>query len=172
MQTVMLCKQVLVLNQNFEPISVCGVKRAIVMLYLGKAEMIETADSLMLRSQSTVIPVPSVIRLGFYVRVPVKRIMLTRKNIIKRDGGRCQYCGKKKAQMTVDHVVPKIYGGADTWENLVCACLECNNRKGHSTPEQIGLVLFRKPRRPNHITFIQQFVGVSDHRWRQYLFMD
>jgi 5-methylcytosine-specific restriction endonuclease McrA len=168
----MLYKQVLVLNQNFEPISVCGVKRAIVMLYLGKAEIIETADSLMLRSQSTVIPVPSVIRLGFYVKVPVKRIMLTRKNIIKRDGGRCQYCGKKRPQMTVDHVIPKIYGGVDTWENLVCACLECNNRKGHNTPEQIGLALIRKPRRPNHITFIQQFVGVSDHRWRQYLFMD
>ena len=168
----MLCRQVLILNQNFEPISVCSVRRAVVMLYLGKAETIETADGLALRSQSMQIPVPSVIRLDFYVKVPVKRIMLTRKNIIKRDGGRCQYCGKKKAQMTVDHVIPKIFGGGDTWENLVCACLECNNKKGHRTPEQIGLPLFRKPRRPNHITFIQQFVGISDHRWRQYLFMD
>ena len=168
----MLCRQVLILNQNFEPISVCSVRRAVVMIYLGKAETIETADGLVLRSQATQIPVPSVIRLDFYVKVPAKRIMLTRKNIIKRDGGRCQYCGKKKAQMTVDHVDPKIYGVSDSWENLVCACLECNNRKGHHTPEQIGLALFRKPRRPNHITFIQQFVGISDRRWRQYLFMD
>jgi 5-methylcytosine-specific restriction endonuclease McrA len=168
----MLCRQVLILNQNFEPISVCSVKRAIVMIYLGKAETIETVDSKVLRSQSVKIPVPSVIRLDFYVKVPVKRIMLTRKNIIKRDGGRCQYCGKKKAQMTVDHVIPKIYGGSDTWENLVCACSECNNKKSHHTFEQIGFSLIRKPRKPNHITFIQQFIGISDNRWRQYLFMD
>jgi 5-methylcytosine-specific restriction endonuclease McrA len=161
-----------VLNQNFEPVSVCSVKRAVIMLYLGKAEIIETADGFVLRSQSTQIPVPSVIRLDFYVRVPVKRIMLTRKNIIKRDGGHCQYCGRKKPQMTVDHIIPKIFGGRDTWENLVCACLECNNRKGHQTPEQSGLRLIRRPRRPNHITFIQQFIGISDNRWRQYLFMD
>ena len=83
----MLCRQVLVLNQNFEPISVCSVRRAVIMLYMGKAETIETADGLALRSQSIQIPVPSVIRLDFYVKVPVKRIMLTRKNIIKRDGG-------------------------------------------------------------------------------------
>jgi 5-methylcytosine-specific restriction endonuclease McrA len=168
----LLCRQVLVLNQNFEPVSVCSVKRAVIMLYLGKAEIIETADGFVLRSQSTQIPVPSVIRLDFYVRVPVKRIMLTRKNIIKRDGGHCQYCGRKKPQMTVDHIIPKIFGGRDTWENLVCACLECNNRKGHQTPEQSGLRLIRRPRRPNHITFIQQFIGISDNRWRQYLFMD
>jgi 5-methylcytosine-specific restriction endonuclease McrA len=168
----MLYRQVLVLNQNFEPVSVCTVRRAVVMLYLGKAEIIETADGFVLRSQSSHIPVPSVIRLDFYVRVPSKRIMLTRKNIIKRDGGRCQYCGKKKPQMTVDHIITKIFGGRDTWENLVCACLECNNRKGHQTPEHSGLNLVRRPRRPNHITFIQQFIGVNDHRWRQYLFMD
>jgi 5-methylcytosine-specific restriction endonuclease McrA len=142
------------------------------MLYLGKAEIIETSDGHVLRAQSAQIPVPSVIRLDFYVKVPAKRIMLTRKNIIKRDGGRCQYCGRKRSQMTVDHVIPKIYGGSDSWENLVCACLECNNKKGHHTPEQINLMLIRKPRRPNHITFIQQFIGISDHRWRQYLFMD
>jgi 5-methylcytosine-specific restriction endonuclease McrA len=168
----MLCRQVLVLNQNFEPISVCSVKRAVILLYLGKAEIIETADGLTLRSQKSQIAVPSVVRLDYYVHVPAKRIMLTRKNIIKRDSGRCQYCGRKKPQMTVDHVIPKIYGGADSWENLVCACLECNNKKGHQTPEKIGFQLIRKPRRPNHITFIQQFIGVSDRRWRQYLFMD
>jgi 5-methylcytosine-specific restriction endonuclease McrA len=98
--------------------------------------------------------------------------MLTRKNIIKRDGGRCQYCNQKKPKMTVDHIIPKIYGGKDTWENLVCACMECNNKKGHHTPEQVGMKLHKKPRKPNHITFIQQFVGVSDNRWRRYLFMD
>ncbi len=171
-RVAMIYRQVLILNQNFEPLSVCTVKRAVIMTYLGKAQIVETLDGYILRSERSEIYVPSVIRLEYYVKVPVKRIMLTRKNIIKRDGGRCQYCGRKRGQMTVDHVVPKIYGGGDTWDNLVCACHDCNNKKGHHYPDQVGLRLVRKPRRPNHITFIRQFVGVSDNRWRQYLFMD
>jgi len=168
----MIYRQVLVLNQNYEPLSVCSVKRAVIMMFLDKAQLIETLDGQKLRSQSLEIPVPSVIRLDYYIKVPDKRIMLTRKNIIKRDGGRCQYCGQKKTEMTVDHVIPKRYSGQDTWENLVCACQECNNRKGHQLPEQAGLRLIRRPRRPNHITFIQQNVGAQNHRWKPYLFMD
>ena len=168
----MLYRQVLVLNQNFEPLSICSVKRAVIMAYLGKAEIVETVDGQVFRSQTIRIPIPSVVRLDLFVKVPFKRILLTRKNIIKRDAGRCQYCGSKKNNMTVDHVIPKIYGGGDTWENLVCACQDCNNKKGHHAPEQVSMKLLRRPRRPNHITFIQQFVGVADQRWRQYLFMD
>jgi 5-methylcytosine-specific restriction endonuclease McrA len=81
------------------------------------------------------------------------------------------YCGSREGPMTVDHVVPKIYGGADTWENLVAACLKCNNSKGNRTPEQAGMKLRKKPRRPNHIMFIQRFIGVTDRRWRPYLFL-
>jgi 5-methylcytosine-specific restriction endonuclease McrA len=168
----MIYRQVLVLNQNYEPLSICSVKRAVVMMYLRKAELIETLDGYKLRSQKTEIAVPSVIRLDYYVKVPGKRVMLTRKNVIKRDGSRCQYCGEKKGQMTVDHVVPKRYNGEDTWENLVCACQECNNKKGHQLPEKAGLRLIKRPRRPSHITFIQQNVGKSNHRWRPYVFMD
>lgn len=141
-------------------------------MYLDKAQVIETLDGQKLRAQLMEIPAPSVIRLGYYVKIPEKRVMLTRKNVIKRDGGRCQYCGLKKGQMTVDHVIPRRFDGKDTWENLVCACHECNNKKGHQLPEQAGLKLIRKPRRPNHITFIQQSVGSQNHRWRPYLFMD
>jgi len=168
----MIYRQVLVLNQNYEPLSVCSVKRAVVMMYLDRAQLIETLDGHKLRAQSLEIPVPSVIRLDYFVKLPGKRVMLTRKNVIKRDGGRCQYCGLKKNQMTVDHVIPRRFKGADTWENLVCACQECNNKKGHQMPEQAGLRLIRRPRRPNHITFIQQFVGNQNHRWKPYLFMD
>lgn len=168
----MIYCQVLVLNQNYEPLSICNVKRAVVMMYLAKAELIETLDGYKLRSETQEIPVPSVIRLDYYIKIPDKRVMLTRKNIIKRDGGRCQYCGQKKSQMTVDHVVPKRFNGGESWENLVCACHECNNRKGHQHPKQAGLRLIRKPRRPNHITFIQQYVGKQNHRWKPYLFMD
>ncbi|MGB8658348.1 MAG: HNH endonuclease [Candidatus Zixiibacteriota bacterium] len=168
----MLYKDVLILNQNYEPLTVCSAKRAVVLVYLGKAEIIEKYDGCTVRSVSLSIPVPSVVRLGFYVHVPNKRILLSRKNIIKRDGHCCQYCGEKGSPMTVDHIIPRIYGGKDTWENLVCACITCNNIKGNHTPEQAGLSLLRQPRRPTYITFIQQFVGISDQRWRQYLFLD
>jgi 5-methylcytosine-specific restriction endonuclease McrA len=168
----MLNTNVLVLNQNFEPLSVCSVRRAVILVFLGKAEIIEKHDGRMVRSVSVSIPMPSVVRLGFYIHVPHKRILLTRKNIIKRDGHRCQYCGANHSSMTVDHVIPKLYGGKDTWENLVCACIKCNNIKGNRTPEQAGLRLLRQPKRPTHITFIQQFVGISDQRWKQYLFLD
>ncbi len=163
---------VLVLNGNYEPLSVCSVKRAVVMVFLGKAEVVERHDGDSVRSVSFAIPVPSVVRLGFYISVPQKRILLTRKNVIKRDGHRCQYCGEVRGPMTVDHVIPKMYGGKDVWENLICACLRCNNIKGDRTPDQAGLSLLRQPKRPNHVTFIQQFIGVSDHRWRPYLFLD
>jgi len=110
----MLNRNVLVLNQNYEPLSVCSVKRAVILVYLGKAEIIEKHDGYMIRSVSVSIPLPSVVRLGFYIHVPHKRILLTRKNIIQRDGHRCQYCGENHGAMTVDHVIPKIYGGKDT----------------------------------------------------------
>ncbi len=168
----MINQRVLVLNQNYEPLSVCTVKRAVVLTFLGKADIVESCDGKKIRSPSTVFPLPSVVRLGFYVRVPGKRIMLSRKNILKRDGHRCQYCGTINGPLTVDHVLPKIYGGNDSWENLVCACTKCNSIKGDKTPEQAGLKLLRKPRKPNHITFIQQFIGISDQRWRRYLFLD
>jgi 5-methylcytosine-specific restriction endonuclease McrA len=168
----MLSKDVLVLNQNFEPLSVCSVKRAVILVYLGKAEIIERYDGQTIRSISWSIPVPSIVRLDFYVKVPHKSIVLSRKNVIKRDGHKCQYCGSTEGPMTVDHVIPKIYGGKDSWDNLVCACMKCNNIKGNRTPEQAGSKLQRQPRKPNHITFIQQFVGIADNRWKQYLFLD
>ncbi len=168
----MLNRNVLILNQNYEPLTVCSVKRAVVMMLLGKVEMIETMDGHMLHSVSTAIRVPSVVRLGFYVKVPRKRIFLSRKNIIKRDGHRCMYCGRSEGSMTVDHVIPKRMGGRDTWENLVCACTKCNNRKGDRTPEQANMTLIKRPRKPNHLMFIQRFIGISDDSWKPYLFME
>ena len=168
----LLQENVLVLNQNYEPLSVCSVKRATVLLYLGKAQTIEKRDGDLIRSVSCSVSVPSVVRLGFYIKVPQKRVLLTRKNIIKRDGHRCQYCGETTGPMTVDHIISRLDGGKDSWENLVCACIRCNNIKSNRTPEQAGMKLLRTPKRPNHITFIQQFVGISDNRWRRYLFLD
>jgi 5-methylcytosine-specific restriction endonuclease McrA len=167
-----LSGHVLVLNQNYEPLSICSIKRAVVMMYLGKAELIERFDGKKIHSVRQVFPAPSVVRLGWYVQRPNKRVLLSRKNIIKRDNRRCQYCGSTSAAMTVDHVVPKKRGGKDSWENLICACLRCNNRKGDRTPEEAGMQLLSTPKRPDHLTYIRHFAGADDDRWRRYLFLD
>ena len=172
MSSSLITRNVLMLNQNYEPLTVCTARRAFLLLFQGKAEMIETADGFKIHSVNRSFPLPSVVRLWQYKKVPYKRIMLTRKNILMRDGHRCQYCGTSRGAMTVDHVMPKTMNGKDSWENLVCACVACNNRKGDRTPEKAGFSLVRRPTRPSHIHFIQRYIGVSDIRWRRYLFMD
>jgi 5-methylcytosine-specific restriction endonuclease McrA len=167
-----LNSNVLILNQNYEPLSVCSARRAFLLVYLGKAELIEKSDGYKIRSVAASYAVPSVVRLDRYVRSPRKKILLTRKNIIIRDNHTCCYCGANKGPMTVDHVIPKNMGGNDSWENLVCACDRCNNLKGDRTPAQASMGLLRRPTRPNHITYIQRFVGVRDERWKPYLFME
>ena len=107
-----LSKQVLMLNCNYEPMSVVPAKKAIILLYLGKAELVERYDH-WVRSVTTRMPLPSIVRLVSYVRVPNKRIILTRKNILKRDGRQCQYCGTRTGPFTVDHVIPRDRGGKE-----------------------------------------------------------
>jgi 5-methylcytosine-specific restriction endonuclease McrA len=85
---------------------------------------------------------------------------------------RCQYCGFNHGPFTIDHVIPKRSGGLDTWENLVCACISCNNKKGDRTPEQANMPLLKTPRRPSHLFFIQSFLGHPDDSWKPYLFMN
>lgn len=169
--SVSLTHSVLVLNQSYEPLHICSVRRAIVLVFRGRAEVVETLDTY-IHTVDNAFPIPSVVRLGFYVRVPPKPLALTKRNVLKRDGFQCQYCGTNRGPFTIDHVVPRAHGGRDTWENLVCACHRCNNQKGDQTPAEAGLVLMRKPRSPNHVTFIRHYVGVPDVRWRPYLFMD
>jgi 5-methylcytosine-specific restriction endonuclease McrA len=168
----MLTNRVLVVNQNYEPLIVTSVKRAIVMMYLGKATVVESRNGRRIRAVSRAFEEPSIVRLDFYARVPYRQVMLNRKNVIKRDGGRCQYCGTSSGVMTVDHVVPKLRGGGDIWENLVCACDRCNNRKGNRTPDQAGMRLLSSPRKPSHLTFIRQSIGKGDEVWNKYLFFD
>ncbi|MEE4310501.1 MAG: HNH endonuclease [candidate division KSB1 bacterium] len=164
--------QVLVLNQNYEPMTITDAKKAIILIYLGKAELVEKHDSLLVRSVTVALPMPSIVRLTRYISVPRKRIVLSRKNIVKRDGHRCQYCGTTHGPITVDHVIPKGRGGKDTWENLVCACTRCNNKKGNRTPEEANMTLARRPQKPSHIFFIRYFIGKLDNRWKPYLFMN
>lgn len=166
----MVNRPVLLLNQNYEPLSVCRARRALVLVLLQKAEPVERYD-LELRSVNTSMTVPSVLRLNYYVRVRRREVPLTKRNVMRRDDNTCQYCGRRHAMMTTDHVIPRSAGGADLWENLVCACSECNARKGNRTPAQARMVLRRKPKTPHYITFAVNALGDVPDTWRQYLFL-
>lgn len=166
-----LKRNVLVLNQNYEPVTLCNVKRAVILVYLGKAEIVEKLD-IELHSVNNSIAFPSVVRLMVFIRKPRNNVVLNRKNIIKRDYHTCQYCGKKNLPMTVDHIVPKHFGGEDSWTNLICACIKCNNKKGNRTPEQANMKLLKKPKRPSHLFFIQFLVEKPHNAWKPYLFLN
>jgi 5-methylcytosine-specific restriction endonuclease McrA len=162
---------VLVLNQNYEPLNVCSARRALLLIFRGKAQTVEASDQAV-RTVETRFTLPSVVRLENYVRAPRRSVVLSKRNILRRDGQQCQYCGVRHKVMTVDHIVPRRLGGPATWENLVCACAACNTKKGDHTPEKVGLCLRRQPKRPNNVNFIRNFLGVSDKRWKPYLFVD
>jgi 5-methylcytosine-specific restriction endonuclease McrA len=163
--------KVLILNGNYEPLAITNVEKAIILLYLSKAELVSSMSGRAVRSTSMTMPFPSVVRLSSYVRVPFKKVILSRKNILRRDGHRCQYCGASSVTLTVDHIMPKSRGGEDSWENLVSACLRCNNVKGSQTPDEAQMQLMRRPIRPNHVTFLRQFAGHTSKDWEPYLFM-
>lgn len=166
----MLNRPVLLLNQNYEPLSVCRTRRALVLVLTRKAEPVENSG-LELHTVNISIPIPSVLRLNYYVRVRRREVPLTKRNILRRDNNVCQYCGKRGPVMTTDHVIPRAMGGADSWENMVCACPECNARKGNRTPAQAGMKLLRKPRAPHYVTFALNVMGDIPEAWRQYLFL-
>jgi len=158
------------LNQSYEPLTICNVKKAIVLILLGKAELVADNERKKIHTVSKTFPWPSVIRLNDFVKVPYKKIILTRRNILKRDGHKCAYCGRGDLPLTIDHVIPKSKGGDDSWENLVAACLPCNNKKGDRTPDEAGMKLRTKPYAPNHIMFIKSAVGRMEESWKPYLF--
>jgi len=167
-----LSRDVLILNQNYEPLSITEAKKAFVISYLGKAQIVETYEGLQLNTVNRSYPVPSVVRLKNYVRISRRTLSPTRKNILKRDGYRCQYCGTKVGPMTVDHVIPRKMGGKDTWENLVCACTKCNAKKGDHSLREAKLELIRAPRKPHFFYLIHNIVNIPDPNWRPYLFLD
>ena len=165
-------RHVLVLNQNYEPLTITKARRAIVLVFMGKAEIVERYDGNQIHSVSRTFPLPSIVRLAFFIKTPRSVIALSRKNIIKRDHHQCQYCGKMEGPLTTDHVIPKTRGGTDSWENLVCACATCNKKKGGQTLKEAGMTLVKKPRKPHFFSFIHSFLEIPDPSWRQYLFME
>ncbi len=159
----------LVLNATYEPINVCTVRRAVVLLLKAKAEILEQTEW-ELHSVSTTIARPVVIRLVSYVRIPrdTHRRKITRRAVFARDDWTCQYCGSR-SNLTVDHVVPRSKGGSSTWENIVASCAPCNRRKGNASPRQAGMRLLRRPRTPSPHVFIQVASPTIPAAWQQYL---
>ncbi len=161
--------RVLVLNATYEPVNVCTVRRAVVLLLKQKAELLERAEW-EIHAASTTLARPVVIRLVTYVRIPrdTHRRKITRRAVFARDNWTCQYCGSR-AQLTVDHVVPRSKGGASTWDNIVASCAPCNRRKGDALPRQAGMHLLSQPRTPSPHVFIQVASPTIPAAWRQYL---
>ncbi len=160
--------KVLVLNASYEPLNITSWRRAVVLLIKGKAEQVEHNGKYIYSG----FPLPTVIRLRHYVRVPYKEIPLTRRNLLHRDAHSCQYCGYTGDELTLDHVVPRSRGGGDSWENIVTACVRCNVKKGNRTPKEASMLLSIVPHRPHSGLYfeVSKYVknGVNQE-WRKYV---
>lgn len=192
-----LSASVLLLNRLYMAIRVINAKRALTLLYRELAEVVTYDDGAYLAydfddwlevSQAKArfepelhdwvhtvhfqIAVPKVLRMLDYDKVPQTHVKLNRRNLFARDGSRCQYCGKRFAttELSLDHVVPRSQGGENTWDNIVCACIRCNVRKGGRTPVQAGMKLIAVPKRPRRSPVLT--IKLSDSRyasWKQFL---
>ena len=161
-------RRVLVLNQDYSPLTICSVERAFVLVYLDKAEMVSSANGYQLRTVNMGFPLPAVIRIHRYINLPYRQVVLTRQNIFKRDRFSCQYCGTGR-DLTLDHVIPRSRNGKSTWNNLVTACKNCNSRKGDYLPEEAGFNLKTKPYKPSYILFLRNFSGFVVDEWEPFL---
>lgn len=162
---------VLVLNQNYEPLNVCNVRRALVLVFGEKAEILEVYDAPVF-SASTSFVAPSVIRLIYMIRRPRPRVKLTRREVFIRDEHTCQYCGVRTSDLTIDHVVPRSRGGQHTWENLVSACRACNHRKGGKTLADSRMRLRREPYEPRagaYYTIQRRLNAAISDEWRRFI---
>lgn len=155
----------LVLNASDAPLAVIPARRAVVLIMKAKADMV-VPNGDKFRSETILMDAPSVIRLRYYVNVPYRQgIPLTRRSIFQRDGWVCQYCGKEA--QNIDHVIPRSQGGQHLWENVVAACIPCNSKKAHRTPDEAGMVLRTKPFMPRGTAWIAQ--AKPRPEWEPYL---
>jgi 5-methylcytosine-specific restriction endonuclease McrA len=188
-----LDQQVLVLNRLWQAVNICSARRALTLLFQGQAEVVfgspdgtfQTFDfpdwhhfsqrephPESIRTISFKIRVPKVIMLLIFDRLPKKEVKFTRLNIFERDKNTCQYCGRvfERRDLNLDHVVPRDRGGPTTWENIVCSCIRCNTRKANRNPQEAGMHLVRKPRRPKWRPFVQVTLGLQYHEsWKHFL---
>jgi 5-methylcytosine-specific restriction endonuclease McrA len=189
---------VLVLNKLFMAIHIISVRRAFTLLCKDLAEVVSLEDGQFatynfatwrevseyrsrffrqedddwVRTVSSEIQVPRVIRLLGYEKLPKQTVKFNRRNIFARDNNQCQYCGRKypTTELSLDHVVPRSQGGLSTWENIVCACVSCNVRKGGRTPKQAHLSLIRKPEKPKRSPLLNLKMTHRKYQsWRTFL---
>ncbi len=162
--------RVLVLNASFEPINVCTVRRAAVLVLKDRAEILEHSERA-LHAETLTLPRPVVIRLVTYVKIPrdAHRRKITRRAVFARDRWTCQYCGHERGNLTVDHVIPRSKGGSTGWDNIVTCCAPCNRRKGDRLPQQANMVPRRAPRAPNATIFIHVATPSIPAVWERYL---
>jgi 5-methylcytosine-specific restriction endonuclease McrA len=157
----------LVLNASYEPLCVVPIRRAVVLVLAEKAVVVEAGTDY-LHSALVSIPVPHVVRLARYVRVPYRRqIPLTRRAVLARDGHRCVYCTARAD--TIDHVVPRSKGGGNEWTNVVAACARCNHRKGDRLLADIGWSLTKPPVQPPATVALVLGWAKRDPSWDRYL---
>lgn len=161
----------LMLTPWMAPHCVISWQRAIVLLFLGKVEVLEEYDEPIV-APSITLRTPAVVRLT-RGHVPVKnKVRFSRINVFTRDGFRCQYCGERKVmdELNYDHVVPRVRGGATVWENIVTSCYACNDRKGSRTPAEAGMKLRRKPFKPTSLPHAPVVRPGNDvpSAWRDY----
>lgn len=188
-----LNQHVLVLNRLWQAVNVCSVRRALTLVFEGHAQVVlDTGDGSFQtfnfnawrdfsqqsphpESVGTIsfkIRIPRVILLLVFDRLPKKEVKFTRHNIFERDRNTCQYCGRvfDRKDLNLDHVIPRDRGGPTTWENIVCSCIECNTKKANCTPQEAGMKLIRKPKRPKWRPFVQiSFSTVQHESWKHFI---
>jgi len=143
-----LKEPVLVLNANYEPLNVCTIRRAMGLIFADKAAMLANGRG-EIHTCTISYPAPSVIRLERMIKRPRPKVKLNKQEIFRRDHYTCQYCGKSKSDLTLDHVIPRRLGGSHTWENLTTACHVCNHKKGGRLAKFAGMKLRRRPVAPS-----------------------
>ena len=157
----------LLLNASHEPLCVVPMRRAVVLVLKEKAEIV-ARNGAELHSERITLPVPSVIRLNHYVRVPYRnRVPLSRRAVFARDGHKCQYCNR--AAENIDHVMPRSRGGLHSWDNVVASCRSCNSRKEDRLPNEAGLTLRHPPREPHADLWVVATAGTIDPAWEPFL---
>lgn len=191
-----LQQTVLVLNRLWQPIHTCSVKRALKLLCLGHAQVVQTEGEAryqthdiqswldyshqslphsphhtFIRSVHLIIQVPKIIVLALYDRLPRQEVKFTRQNIFLRDKYLCQYCGEKFPEngLNLDHVLPRHRGGQTTWENIVTSCIPCNTRKGNRLPHEASMPLLSQPRTPRWLPFFGLKEQSNDQTWNDFL---
>ncbi len=162
-------KLVLVLNANFEPINVCNTRRAIGLILADKAKLVMDGRGI-IHTVNHDYPRPSIIRLDKMIRRPRPRNLLTRREVFRRDGWTCQYCGKHSLSLTIDHIIPRHLGGEHSWTNVVAACAACNHRKGGKNLDESGMRLLHQPKEPpTSAIYVFGYHLKENGEWKDYL---